>query len=439
MNRRYICVPTVGSLEQNLVRIRAHIIDEGLAHRYPVVRFERPQRGGGACQLYLFLGVDLEQEESTKRVGSQDRDFLSYCGLRPLVPELFEQSQISGMTGSNAVETVGFWFRYEVADIPPLPPTLQDADDVDIVSDVHSRDDLPFERLLWWLSARGHGSWVDMASAVQALGLGSGGFTPAGVARNLILLGHLEQRPMDGRWSITPPCRVEPVLNRIGGFHAGARGAELIDLAKQGQGDSISPQPGAAGLLRIGLRPETQSGSEAIPSAGVAANRLAECSPSLTDWIAQLPRLDRPFLGGGKLQRFDGRSWQDEPRMREGDTDYRGPSGLYRLLDHDGRAHWSALFVSEPQRWHRADLTGLKFAARALETPEQLRAVLEPESQDLLIPASQRWPLLYERALVLASGWLPSYADGYLRYRAIGRPLAARLTDGLGIALVNGD
>ena len=140
-------------------------------------------------------------------------------------------------------------------------------------------------------------------------------------------------------------------------------------------------------------------------------------------------------LGGGTLERFDGKAWQPDPSMLETDFGYRGATGLYRFASDEGQSLWSAYFQQQSQRWHRADLTGLKFAALAAGTPDKLQAILYSDSGDLLTPRSLRWPLLYERALVLASGWLPAVEQGYLCYRQVGKKLARTLALKLGIDL----
>ncbi|MEA3277367.1 MAG: hypothetical protein U9Q81_19210 [Pseudomonadota bacterium] len=441
MNRRYICIPTVGTLEQNLERIRSHIRDEHLAHRYPVVRYERPQRGRtrGGGELYLFLGIDLAPDEGTKLAPAGDREFLKRIGFRRLSPQLLEGAQIKPMTATSEVSMEGFWFRYKETEIPPPPPTLEQWEETVGGQADEVIDDRPFEQLLWWLSARGKGSWSEFAAAIEMLELCSDYLSPAGIARNLVLLGHLESRAQDNRWSVAPRCWVTPILEDDVGFLAGARGPGDDSLADGIESAERSIQPGGAGPARIAMPEDALEALDDLEPAGPAAQILADFLPSLPDWVAGLSRLDRPSLGGGTLQRFDGRTWQPDQSLRETDTGYRGPSGLYRFLGEANRLLWQALFDSANQRWHRADLTGLKFAALALETGERLRVTLDPPTQDLLVPVSQRWPLLYERALVLASGWLPAYDRGYLRYRRVGEALARHLADRLGTGFAKGE
>lgn len=437
MNRRYICIPTVGTLEHNLERIRAHVRDEHLAHRYPVVRYERPQpgrrRGGG--ELFLFLGVDLAPNENANQTPPGDRDFLTRIGFRRVVPQLLNAAQIQPMTGTSEVSMEGFWFRYKEAEIPPPPPNLEQCDETYPAVTGDASDGGAFDKLHWWLSARGKGSWTELAAAIEALALCSDYMLPAGIVRNLILLGHLESRTQDNRWSVAPRCWVAEAIDDGRGFLAGARGPGDDALAAHVADAARSTQPGSAGPTRIAFPQNELQTVDDFERVGPAALILADFLPSLPAWVASLSQLDRPSLGGGTLQRFDGRGWRADQSLQETDAGYRGPSGLYRFLGEANRVLWQALFDSAHQHWYRADLTGLKFATLALDANDLLQATFEPSTQDLLVPVSQRWPLLYERALVLASGWLPAYDSGHLRYRRVGEPLARQLTDKLGVSL----
>ena len=65
-----------------------------------------------------------------------------------------------------------------------------------------------------------------------------------------------------------------------------------------------------------------------------------------------------------------------------------------------------------------------------------LKAIWRDDDGGLLaIPHRQRWPLLYKRALVLASGFLPNRnpENGLLYYRGIPLPLALSVAEHLGV------
>ena len=59
------------------------------------------------------------------------------------------------------------------------------------------------------------------------------------------------------------------------------------------------------------------------------------------------------------------------------------------------------------------------------------------DSNALLMPVDERWPLLYERALVLASGMLPCRVENsrMLRYSGIPSESIQLLTDKLNVSI----
>ena len=111
---------------------------------------------------------------------------------------------------------------------------------------------------------------------------------------------------------------------------------------------------------------------------------------------------------------------------------------MYRLTrdgDRTGRA-LTLFFDPASQRWFRGDWYGLRFLA--LEAlPGGVNAVYRSDRRELLIPDSQRWPLLYERALVLSSGLLPKRAPNpeWLSYPRVPLTMARRLCEKLNVVL----
>ena len=83
----------------------------------------------------------------------------------------------------------------------------------------------------------------------------------------------------------------------------------------------------------------------------------------------------------------------------------------------------------------RGEWYGLRFLALHRLSKYRKAEWSEDDCGCLKILKRQRWPLLYERALVLASGFLPaSSTDGrYLYYRGIPLTLAQSVADQLGV------
>ena len=91
----------------------------------------------------------------------------------------------------------------------------------------------------------------------------------------------------------------------------------------------------------------------------------------------------------------------------------------------------SRFFDDQANRWICGDYYGLRFLARVRHG--SCRAAYRSQTNQLVAPLTDRWPLPYERALVLASGTLPQRirteeGDTILSYPGITRPLAEKLS-----------
>ncbi len=148
-------------------------------------------------------------------------------------------------------------------------------------------------------------------------------------------------------------------------------------------------------------------------------------------------------LGGLAVSSLQVEKWQTEgfqscDALYERDGVYYGDSGMYRVRregDRSGRA--LTVFFDEPnQRWLRGDWYGLRFLSLGIGG-SGAEAVHESDAGVLLIPVAQRWPLLYERALTLASGMLPERATNpdWLSYANISSDLAKELCRKLNVDL----
>src|SRR5437879_10932266 len=102
---------------------------------------------------------------------------------------------------------------------------------------------------------------------------------------------------------------------------------------------------------------------------------------------------------------------------------------MYRLMQQDGNDQvYQTLFYHQySDRWVQGDWYGLRFLALQ-QADVTCRAVYHFNSQRLAIPTSQRWPEIYERALVLGSGRLPELKNDWLFFENISREVAQQLS-----------
>ena len=129
-----------------------------------------------------------------------------------------------------------------------------------------------------------------------------------------------------------------------------------------------------------------------------------------------------------KIERWDGRSWVPYNDLIEDDTGYRGASGLYRVGRAD-RASFVAHFNPAAQTWVRGDFCGLRYFDA--QRGGGGGCFIRDEEDLLFLPWDCRWPIHYEKALVLASGELPSRQGQFFCYDGVpatlGRTLASKL------------
>jgi hypothetical protein len=83
-------------------------------------------------------------------------------------------------------------------------------------------------------------------------------------------------------------------------------------------------------------------------------------------------------------------------------------------------------YDQKSDRWLQGDWYGLRFLAlHSLNT--SLATRYHADTAQFAIPFCQRWAEVYERPLVLASGKLPTYNNGWLIYEAISPQLAYQM------------
>jgi hypothetical protein len=110
---------------------------------------------------------------------------------------------------------------------------------------------------------------------------------------------------------------------------------------------------------------------------------------------------------------------------------YENPSGEFQLTVHYDPAR------TKERRLLRGEWYGLRFLA-VHQSRKYLKAIWRSDGGGVLaVPNRQRWPLLYERALVLATGILPArmHPSGLLCYHGIPLNLAQTIASRLGVAI----
>jgi hypothetical protein len=177
----------------------------------------------------------------------------------------------------------------------------------------------------------------------------------------------------------------------------------------------------------------------AIRVNGAVATRLMELLPDLDGWKETLTPIEKPNTTTCAVERWDGRQYAPASDFYQRGDHYSGASGLYRLTREATSYRMVLYFDYERQRWLKGDWYGLRFLAHKDAGPG-LESVYHSASNVLRILAAERWPLLYERALALASGLLPQRATDtvnaeWLAYRDVPAALTKALANKLAVPI----
>ena len=437
MTRRYVAVSIVGKPTQIFDRIRQAVRAENLMRTIPAVKFERKPHG----QFYVFLAV-----EDTEAIQIPDgiQTVLQHAGLRgkPLWP--IEPASIKSMTGSTELEThslnvltyISLWFN-DSGDPFDLSATSSDERDIGDPS-LGER----YDRLLHWISANAEGTWQTFARVCDVLQLADDTNSARSIFRRLILLGHIESSGDGQKWAICPTTLVQCAADPDVCFLTGQQTPKLIKQLKEHWEVENIPQPSYQGpsCVKVHGVPSADASDNGfrLERVGVASVHLARLLPNLEGWKDTLTIIDRISTANYNIEIWNGSRFTSCDTFYERDGQYVGKSGMYRLTrGEDANAYQIVLYLDRPnQRWLRGDWYGLRFLAYDA-AERDFEVGYDSSANDILIPVDERWPLLYERALVLASGILPHRAENprWLRYSVVSNELVQLLTEKLNVSI----
>ena len=433
MERKYFHARTVGSPEAVLQKITTSVNQAGLASEIPLVKLERRARG----EFYVFLGVDSDEPygipgglgKSLQNLG------LWFDETWPLRPE-----EIKAMVQRQDIQIHGFSFlRYrqnEYAD----PGDPFDQPDIRTPQSGSPESCILMERFLHWLSAHGSGTWEGFRQACEVLQIALESHDIRSLLRRFVLLGHLDLSNDGSRWSAAEPVLVRFPENPEGAFLSGRRTVPFLQKMNQMCPLTETQQSQFDGPPRLDLALDARVGTAnlGIVDAGITSNRLASLLPSLDEWKDSLQSLDDLAIASYQVERWQAAGFEPCETLYDRDGIYYGESGMYRIRrEGDATKRTLTLFFDEfAQRWLRGDWYGLRFLSLVVSGSGAV-AFYESVAKKLLVPGSQRWPLLYERALTMASGLLPERASNpdWLSYSNVSLDIARVLCTKLKVNL----
>lgn len=419
-----------GNVQATIKAIRKVVQRHKLGSMVPVLRTEKLEGKRTKYQkFWLFLAIESPNiGELPEKVQST---LLHVPALRRPEREPFTYEQIQTMVGPE--HEVHNYAR----SIPYHPHTAKNLayadpfDQDDTIPDQNNQEDnildrtKRYDQLMLWLSAIGSGSWYMFRSACQTLGLDYDGSQSRRIFRNLRLLGHIESLRSGSLWTVAPP-----VLTLLSEGDKGEReylfcgGRDNTLLQSLSNIAKVRALPQRDGNAPAALYVETREAIETIPHIrGISSTRqstitnnasyeFAKLLPPLAAWMRHLEVLEGIMPHMFETKKFNGNIFVDDV--------FQYKSGFYQLWlnEHyvsEKRLQYTLFYDETSGHWLRGDWYGLRFLSRQLDnSPCPVR--YEPVSRLLAIPKEMRWPELYERALVLASGRLPNKSDSWLIY-----------------------
>ncbi|GAA4020266.1 hypothetical protein GCM10022631_37460 [Deinococcus rubellus] len=364
------------------------------------MRLEKRAKG----EFYFFLTFETPWPN---QLPDEVQERLDECPLLKTEIGPCEEDKLSTFLGHEVkVKALGHCLAYRVLRLDAAEDPFQ-VEAADVASALPHASGDQAEQLLWYLSALGQGRWPALRSACTALNQGD---KARRLARSLRMLGHLEISADGERWSVTPPTTVQ-VSQPDGSalvYQLGAR--------TPSQPGEMTTQRG--GPPRLEMRGEGETDLLLNPA-------LALCGllPTLSEYCAGLSVAGGVSAVQHTFARFDGLRFTPGP--------FVGKAGLYEVTAKTGQV--MTLLYSE-SKWLRGEWYGLRYLALH-EAGGLLPARFDSADWRLALPADQRPPELYERALVLCSGLLPQWQGEWLIYTNVPPGVANAVCGRLGLDL----
>ncbi|MEK8018166.1 MAG: hypothetical protein VSS75_014930 [Candidatus Parabeggiatoa sp.] len=431
-----------GSPKKLVEQISNQVQQHNLSQVVPLLRMEKGVES--RKPFYFFLAIESAKKGNIPSELSQSHLLeMNYFKKPILGAEHFDYEDIKSMVG----------IAHDVHDythnIPYQPEPVSDDNPFDFTTSLASEPyvpndgkDLSFnsERLLYWLSALGAGSWESFKKACQSLEL----VEPKRILRRFKLLGHLESSGDGLHWAMSPTALVK--VNSQSDCQewvlCGQRSLKLVQALEQLATVTSSNQRYAPPCIQLQLAHsenlsdliEQINAQFSIIDADESSSQLANILPDIETWQQNLIPLQGIVSSLYDWKYFDGNDFIECVSPTK--------PGMYQSFPREDAENRfpRTLFYDQPNnRWLQGDWYGLRFLALHHQLDKACIVHYDKVMNRLAIPLSQRWAELYERALVLASGQLPTYQrteqSWWLVYERISPKLATQLTDKLRVTL----
>ena len=418
-------------------RIRQAVQTENLTRTIPAVKFEKGAKG----EFYYFFALESQQLDFLDVVQTI---FAQWGVPGTIIRELLEPEAIKSMASGelethsfNALAYKSLWSN-------------DTGDPFDLSETSFKRKDTGntfFEercnQLLHWLSANAEGAWQTFVKVCNVLKLADDVKDARSIFRRLILLGYIESSENGQKWSICPTTLAQCATDQDVYILTGQQTPMLVEQLMEHYEVELLPQPNYQGpsCVRVNgvFTDHVSLNGFNIVHAGTVSVKLAQLLPDLEGWKDILPAIDRLSTTSYGIEIWNGRQFTQDDTFYERHGKYFGESGMYRLTKkEENNPYQIVLYFDQPnQRWLRGDWYGLRFLAHNA-AGRNFEVKYDSSTNEILIPVEEHWPLLYERALVLASGMLPLRDNNFrwLKYTNISNELAQLLAEELSITIM---
>jgi hypothetical protein len=419
--QRYVGVHTEADPQAVLDKLRRVVERRNFANKIPVVKCAKSPRG----RFEFFLGVagwsDVFLPEEVWRVLEMlGLERFAYWPLdinyiqwklrgQEIETHYFKPIEAKGAAASVIPTGAGYTSVGINHPIDPFDLYQTELPDNDLEG---SEADQRFDQLLYWLSARAEGSWEVFVKACQLLRLVNEPKQARHIQRRLILLGHIECSADGARWSICPAAVVRS--QSAESFLCGQRTPELLEELSAHFGMVDKPQPDHKCPTRLAVTGLSLDEGETIrlkggivlTSTGTTSEKLAAALPDLAGWQDMLTRVENLNPYNYEIERWAGGRFSPCQDISERDNVYTGESGMYHLTHKVSGVGMTLFFDRVGQRWLKGDWYGLRFLTYHI-AGTRCEIVHDTGRNEMRMPLAQHWPMVYERALVLSSGFLP--------------------------------
>ncbi len=424
---KYLLFLCVGNRMNIAARVKDTVRRSNLAMLVPMIKFEN----GRDRQFYLGLALQLE-DPSAKDAPAAILQLCQEAGLgRPVGQvgsRLVDASQINAhfMSGSIAWQAFNDSIRFENSptQLPEDLGLLETVDGNELGADT-------WDKLLWWCSAQGEASFQLFRTTASLLAA-SDHVKPWPLMRRLLIQGHIEVEGTrwSDRWCANAPSFICPTNGRA--FLIGRRTprylAQVEDIVPLDQ----RSLPSAPALItadpRAVLAKRGSLESIGLSVATSPSEAWARESPTWQEFFASLERDPDVREHSESFRAWNGTTFVPASPSESG-------VGLYEIESQRGPDVRTRLF--DGNAWLAGAFYDLKWVLSRM-VRKDMNAMLTLDGT-LLVPEAERWPLLYERAVVLGSGRLPQrLQDGserYLGYPGVAPGAVSMLCEKLGIKL----